>query len=240
MAAAVPKREATGMAAFFPLSLTQGQGLCLEAVKRKYGINPKAEEQTESKDGDEDLKPPTPSIILDIACINSPKVIVLSGDKGALEEAMRIASSGEMGEKIKSVLLDVSAPFHSRYMTPAEVGLRKYISGLNIKLTTAPVISGLSNEPMRIFDQFANNFIPLTSSTVNFMGCIEQANNLLCTQSQPVENPLWIEIGPKPTLSSFVTQTRGPQTETVSLCTAKDIRDFLNNPKLVDRLFPKK
>ena len=229
MAAAVPKNEQTGMAALFPLSLTQAKALCLEAVKRAYPHGyTGADGVTRSE------------AILDVACINSPKIIVISGEKKALETAMSIAANGEMGEKSKAILLDVSAPFHSRYMLPAHQGLKKYVNGLNIKLTTAPVISGYSTQPMRIFDQFMENFIPLTSAPVNFVGCIQQATNLLSTQSQPVENPLWIEIGPKPTLTSFVTQTLGPKAETVSLCTAEDIKNFLKNQQLVERLFPSK
>jgi len=193
------------MTAFFPMSVTQARALCVQVSR--------------------DL----PDSVLDVACINSPMNVVLSGGADALERAAKLASEGALGERIKAFPLDVSAPFHSRYMQAAQSGLQKYLYAMKMKLSNTPVINGLHCKPLRMVpDQLCEDFVALTSGTVNFVGCIEQAKNLLHTQSKPVESPLWIEVGPKPTLTSFLTQTV-PEAKTVSLCNAKDIKEFLNN-----------
>lgn len=60
---------------------------------------------------------------LDIANINSPRQVVISGDAGALPEAERRiteALSGGDGKGVRFVRLHVSAPFHSRFMRTIE------------------------------------------------------------------------------------------------------------------------
>ena len=212
MQAAIPRGKATGMTAFFPMNETQSRALLVQVSR--------------------DL----PNSVLDLACINSPKNVVLSGDADALALASKLASEGALGERIKAIPLDVSAPFHSRYMNATHSVLKKYLFTLKMKLSSTPVIDGLHCKPIRVVpDQFSEDFVQLTSGTVNFVGCIEQAKNLLHTQAKPVERPLWIEVGPKPTLASFLTQSI-PDAQTVSLCTANDIHDLLNNKEWTSML----
>jgi [acyl-carrier-protein] S-malonyltransferase len=216
MQAATPVTYATGMMAVFPLNLTQAKSLVLEVSNQ------------------------LPKAVLDIACINSPKQIVLSGDKQALDLAAQLASEGFVGnQKIACIHLDVSAPFHSRYMERCHKALEKIIDPLKIKITPMPIISGRSNKLHRIVpNNLVEDFIPLSSSTVNFLGCIEQANNILRTQPTKVETPLWIEVGPKPTLTSFLKQTLPNPGIIVSLSTADDIQAFLQDQSIQNILFP--
>ncbi len=55
------------------------------------------------------------------ANFNSPGQVVISGQKGPVEEAMRLAQAAGAG---KCVPLAVSGPFHSRFMVPAAEALR--------------------------------------------------------------------------------------------------------------------
>ena len=212
MQSATPPARDCGMTAFFPLNLTEAETLVNE-VEKEF-----------------------PESVLDIACVNSPKSIVLSGDLDALLCAVELLDSPAVGVRAKSKHLDVSAPFHSRYMASAERQIAKLISKMKMKISTAPVISGYSHKIQRqVPNHLLENFVPLTSGTVNFMGAIEQANNILQTQASPIENPLWIEIGPKPTLTSFASQTI-PNISPICISSAKDIRDLLNNKKLAEQL----
>ena len=212
MQSAAPRDKSTGMSAFFPLNFTQAKAI-INAVQQSI-----------------------PDCVLDIACINSPKHIVLSGDSDALAAAAEVVADPRFGVKAKAIKLDVSAPFHSSYMESTESVLKKRLIPYKMRLTTVPVISGFNHTLQRqVPDQLIENFVPLTSSTVNFMGAIEQANNILTTQSQSVEKAAWIEIGPKPTLGAFVTQTLDGITP-ISLSSAKDIRDLLNNREITDLL----
>ena len=212
MQSAKPSHKKTGMTSFFPLNFTQAQAL-IHAVKQ-------------------DME----ECVLDVACINSPKNIVLSGDLDALERAAEVLGSPEFGVKARAISLDVSAPFHSSYMQKTESVIQKMMAPMKMKVSTAPVISGWNHRLQRqVPNHLVENFVPLTSSTVNFMGAIEQANNILHTQSKPIDKSVWIEIGPKPTLSSFVSQTLDNVTP-IAVTTAKDIRDLLNNKEIATML----
>lgn len=222
MQAAVPANARTGMASLLPITLTEATALCLEATKA-------------GSDGDI-AAASSSSLVLDIACINTPRSIVVSGDEQALERANKLIESNFLGRKIKSVPLDVSAPFHSRYMAPANAGLLKYMKTLKMKLATVPLVSGLgSNKLVRLPEQFIDQFVALTAAPVNFVGCIEQANNLLHTQMEQVPSPIWIEVSTKPTLSSFVSQVL-TNPKVISLGTADDIRKLLNDKESVQHL----
>jgi [acyl-carrier-protein] S-malonyltransferase/trans-AT polyketide synthase/acyltransferase/oxidoreductase domain-containing protein len=61
---------------------------------------------------------------VDVANVNSPRQIVLSGLAAGVEEAVgRLRDSLGGGEGCRFVPLTVSAPFHSRFMKPAEAPL---------------------------------------------------------------------------------------------------------------------
>jgi [acyl-carrier-protein] S-malonyltransferase len=67
------------------------------------------------------LKEMVSGLPLDVANINSAKQIVISGKASALPEAEKILSQALAGEKpFRFVQLNVSAPFHSRFMKPIE------------------------------------------------------------------------------------------------------------------------
>lgn len=215
MQAAVPVTIPTGMFAFFPMNLTQAQSLQLEVTNR------------------------LPNRVIDIACVNSPKQIVLSGDKEALELASKLANEGFLGDKVKSTPLEVSAPFHSRYMTKSHSTFGKLLFELKTKIATVPIVSGFSGKPNRLVpNHLRDDFVPLTSGTVNFVACIEQAKNLLHSQPTPIPTPLWLEIGPKPVLTSFLNQTLPNPGTIVTLSNAEDVQKLLDNKPVLDILFP--
>jgi [acyl-carrier-protein] S-malonyltransferase len=72
--------------------------------------------------------------------INSPEQIVLSGNTGAVDRAVRLA--GERGAK-KAVILPVSAPFHCSLMQPAQVRLAEDLKVLTFADPAFPVVSNV-------------------------------------------------------------------------------------------------
>ncbi len=76
--------------------------------------------------------------VCELANINSPMQIVISGEKEAIKKAMELAS--EEGAK-KVVELNVSSAFHSQLMEPAKNKLKKYIEDIDFNDPTIPVVA---------------------------------------------------------------------------------------------------
>ena len=77
------------------------------------------------------------------ANINSPEQIVVSGNKGAVERAVKLAS--ERGAK-KAVLLPVSAPFHCSLMKPAQDRLEADLREVKLQMPVYPVACNVEAE----------------------------------------------------------------------------------------------
>ena len=74
---------------------------------------------------------------VDIANWNSQEQVVIAGDKSAVEEALRLVNAP------RSVLLPVSAPFHSRLMRPAEERLARDLDRAAFKDLQVPLVTNV-------------------------------------------------------------------------------------------------
>lgn len=81
------------------------------------------------------------------ANLNSPTQVVLSGEPGAVEAAMRRAT--EAGAK-KVVSLTVSGAFHSPLMEPAAAGLKAALTTVDIRDAAFPVIANATARPVLV------------------------------------------------------------------------------------------
>jgi len=75
--------------------------------------------------------------VAQIANWNSPDQIVIAGHKGAVEEALRLAKPP------RSVMLPVSAPFHSSLMKPAEERLAADLDRVEFKDPAFPIVTNV-------------------------------------------------------------------------------------------------
>jgi [acyl-carrier-protein] S-malonyltransferase len=80
---------------------------------------------------------------VEIANWNSDDQIVISGDKAAVEEALAAIKAP------RSVMLPVSAPFHSRLMKPAEERLAADLDAVPFADPRFPVITNVDARPIR-------------------------------------------------------------------------------------------
>jgi len=78
--------------------------------------------------------------ICQIANDNSPGQQVLSGDANAIDAAIAIASS----KGYKAIKLNVSAPFHSKLMEPAQQKLHEALDAIEILNPSVPLIANIS------------------------------------------------------------------------------------------------
>lgn len=84
--------------------------------------------------------------IVDLANWNSANQIVISGEKNAVEEAVKAISAP------KSVMLPVSAPFHSRLMKPAEEKLALDLQRCVFNDPAFPIINNVDVKTIRTGD----------------------------------------------------------------------------------------
>jgi [acyl-carrier-protein] S-malonyltransferase len=82
---------------------------------------------------------------MEIANINCPSQIAVSGPSQALEEAAQLAK--EKGAQ-RVVALQVSGAFHSRLMQPAVEGMAQAVSNLDFQDAIVPIVANTTAQPM--------------------------------------------------------------------------------------------
>lgn len=80
---------------------------------------------------------------IDIANHNTPSQVVVSGPAESVEKIRFIFK--ECG--VQYIKLNTSGAFHSRYMSPFQAELDKYVRQLHLDLPTVPVVSNVSARP---------------------------------------------------------------------------------------------
>ncbi|KJE90001.1 S-malonyltransferase, variant 3 [Capsaspora owczarzaki ATCC 30864] len=84
----------------------------------------------------------TPTESCDIANVNTPKQVVLSGSETAVARVVDAALFSKVARR--SVDLNISAPFHSRWMAPAADALRQPLGRIKWRDPMSPVISNVT------------------------------------------------------------------------------------------------
>lgn len=92
--------------------------------------------------------------ICQIANLNAPGQIVLSGENRALDAVE--AAAREHGVK-RAVRLTVAGGFHSECMRPAAVRLARALAGVEIKAPRVPVVSNVTARPVAGADEIRSN-----------------------------------------------------------------------------------
>ena len=127
--------------------------------------------------------------IIDVAAVNSPTQVTISGEQSSIEKAIEIAKSLGIRRPLK---LQVGGPFHSRLMVPSAEKMRTFLEEIKWKEPKIPVISNVSAKPFTIED-IPKLLKEQIHSTVKFYQSMEY-----CRSSYG--DPEIIELGPKPTL----------------------------------------
>lgn len=130
---------------------------------------------------------------LEIANINSPKQVIVSGTKEALEKFSALAKKA--GTKL-IVPLKVSGPWHSRLMTSAKEKLETKIAETTFTTPKIPFIANATGDYVSDEEQIKKNLIVQLSNTVQWnqsMGKFIQGGY-----------SLFIEAGPKMVLKALM------------------------------------
>ncbi len=137
---------------------------------------------------------------VELANINAPGQIVISGKKEAVEIAGELAR--EKGAK-RVIPLSVSGPFHSSLMQPAQEQLQEEINALSFSDATVPVIQNVNATEATDKDIIKKQLIKQVTAPVYWEDTIRRLLDLGVTR--------FIEVGPGKVLSGLVrrVQRRG-------------------------------
>jgi [acyl-carrier-protein] S-malonyltransferase len=81
--------------------------------------------------------------VLSPANFNAPGQIVIAGHAAAVRRAAELAGA----HKLKAILLNVSAPFHSALMAPAARAVEQALQGISVKPLAFPVVTNVDARP---------------------------------------------------------------------------------------------
>jgi len=127
------------------------------------------------------------------ANINSPNQVVIAGDTEAVERASELLRNGGAKRVLK---LNVSAPFHSALMMPAQERLAVDLEGIEFKDLDLPLVTNVDASIIRTGTEAREALVRQVSSPVRWLQSIE----LLIQKG--VEN--FLEVGPGKVLTGLM------------------------------------
>ncbi|RXK18957.1 ACP S-malonyltransferase [Macrococcus sp. DPC7161] len=160
-------------------------------------------------------------IQLEIANINAPGQIVVSGHKAALDQLIEQKSA----LNIKKIIpLNVSGPFHSSLMKIIADDFRTFLDQFSFNEPNMPVIQNVSALPSNSVEKIKDLLVKQLYGTVEFEASIEYLLNQGATT--------FIEIGPGKVLNGLVkkiAKENGKSVEIQSVSSLEEIRSVLND-----------
>ncbi len=130
---------------------------------------------------------------VEMANINSPEQIVLSGEKEKIKQAEAAAIAA--GAK-KAIVLNVAGAFHSKLMSSAAVKLEKFLGGIVMNSPKIPVISNFTGKPHGSQDEIKKAMISQVTGSVQWVSTVEWFRTAGVTR--------YIEAGPGKVLSGLI------------------------------------
>src|SRR6267378_813466 len=149
---------------------------------------------------------------VDIANINAPGQIVISGELTKVEAAVGVAK--EYGIR-RATLLNVAGAYHSRLMQSAYEKLGGALLHVVVKPPRFPVISNVTGREVATPVEIRRTLQDQVTSTVRWVDCMERLANLGCD--------LFIELGPGGVLAGLLKRTR-KDADVVSVSDVESVR----------------
>src|SRR5256714_4035506 len=150
---------------------------------------------------------------VDVANINGPGQIVISGELAKVEAAIGVAK--EYGIR-RATLLNVAGAYHSRLMESAYVKLGEALAEIPMQTPRFAVISNVTGEEVTTPDEIRRTLQDQVTATVRWLDCMERLLERGCD--------LFIEIGPGGVLAGLLKRTR-KDVDVVSASDAESLRN---------------
>jgi [acyl-carrier-protein] S-malonyltransferase len=133
---------------------------------------------------------------VDIANINAPNQIVVSGELANVETAVAVAKEYGIG---RAMMLNVAGAYHSRLMESAYVKLEEVLAGIPMQSPRFPVISNVTGEEVKTPEQIQQTLRDQVTGTVRWTDCMQRLIDLDCD--------FFIELGPGNVLAGLLKRT---------------------------------
>src|SRR5213596_3069817 len=133
---------------------------------------------------------------VDIANINAPNQIVVSGELANVETAVGVAKEYGIG---RAMMLNVAGAYHSRLMESAYVKLEKVLADVPMQAPRFPVISNVAGEEVRTPEEIRKTLRDQVTGTVRWTDCMQRLIDLDCD--------FFIELGPGNVLAGLLKRT---------------------------------
>ncbi|PCK08382.1 MAG: malonyl CoA-ACP transacylase [Alteromonadaceae bacterium] len=114
---------------------------------------------------------------IDFANINTPKQVVLSGNKNDICYAEKIFDS----QNIRSVRLKVSSAFHSRYMVSAQQAFEDFLKDYQFHPLSATVLANATAKPY-VTGEVGQILASQISNPVHWVGSVRKAIEMGCRE----------------------------------------------------------
>src|SRR5437667_9919907 len=134
---------------------------------------------------------------VDVANINAPGQIVISGELAKAEAAVGVAK--EYGIR-RATMLNVAGAYHSRLMESAYEKLGAALLEVQLQPPEFPVISNVTGREAKTLPEVRRTLQDQVTSTVRWVDCMEKLAALGCD--------LFLELGPGGVLAGLLKRTR--------------------------------
>src|SRR5438874_1295015 len=149
---------------------------------------------------------------VDIANINAPGQIVISGERAKVEVAVGLAK--EHGIR-RATMLNVAGAYHSRLMESAYEKLGAVLQHVPMQPPSFPVISNVTGEEVTTPIEIRRALQDQVTGTVRWLDCMERLAALGCD--------FFIELGPGGVLAGLFRRTR-KDIEVISVSDVESVR----------------
>ena len=149
---------------------------------------------------------------VDVANLNAPGQIVISGERAKVELAVGLAK--EHGIR-RATLLNVAGAYHSRLMESAYVEVGEALLDVTLQKPGFPVISNVTGAEVESADEIRRTLQDQVTATVCWTDCMECMLGMGCD--------LFLELGPGGVLAGLMQRTR-KGTEVLSVSDAASLQ----------------
>jgi [acyl-carrier-protein] S-malonyltransferase len=150
---------------------------------------------------------------VDVANINAPGQIVISGELAKVETAIGVAK--EYGIR-RATLLNVAGAYHSRLMESAYQKLGHALLDVQMQLPRFPVISNVTGEEVKTLPEIRRTLQDQVTATVRWADCMQRLLDRGCD--------FFIELGPGAVLAGLLKRI-SKDVDVVSVGDAETLRN---------------